>query len=260
MTVIKSKVERSYWKNAALSVIPDLLIAWAVMKYFDSGWEAFLGTLVGLQVVYFALWIKRTIWSWTLFTLTNRAFMSGHVEDVLARDGYPKPPDFISGPDDYYREIVDNENEDPQIRIKASFELGTLAGITVAGQHQLAIQLRMAMEDALQRYAKRPPAVPAPQANKPKDITFTFSKQELDTIAWLADYGFRLVTSPTDTYHRSIEQIFYHQATAYSSLLDKFERESVPDVLAESETEKDRRFNSQQNRHHTIWSSYPNNR
>jgi hypothetical protein len=148
MAVIESKVKRSYWKNAALSFIPDLLIAWAVMKYNDGGAEAFFFTLIALQAVYLLLWIKRSVWSWTIFALSSRAFMSSHVEEVLVQQKFPPPPDFISGPDGYYQEIVDNKDEDCEMRIKAAQELGTLAGISVAGQHQLAIQLRMAMEDA----------------------------------------------------------------------------------------------------------------
>jgi hypothetical protein len=134
---------------------------------------------------------KRSAWSWLLFWLTNRAFMSSHVEDVLARENFPKPPDFISGPDAYYSEIADNKDEACEIRIKAAHELGTLAGISAAGQHQLAIQLRMAMEDALQRHAKRPPAVPKTEKQEPDEITLSLTKEELDTLAWLADYGFR---------------------------------------------------------------------
>ena len=81
----------------------------------------------------------------------NRAAISNHVESVLIDNNYPKPPEFISGPDGYYLEIVENKDESCEMRIKAAHELGTLGGITAAGQHQLAIQLRMAMEDALQR-------------------------------------------------------------------------------------------------------------
>jgi len=66
------------------------------------------------------------------FWLTNRAAMSNHVEDVLARDNYPNPPDFISGPDGYYSDIVENESETCEMRIKAAHELGTVAGITAA--------------------------------------------------------------------------------------------------------------------------------
>ena len=49
MTVIKSKVERSYWKNVALSAVPDVLIAWAAMRLMDGGAEVFFGTLIALH-------------------------------------------------------------------------------------------------------------------------------------------------------------------------------------------------------------------
>ncbi|MHC2575988.1 hypothetical protein ACVI1J_002298 [Bradyrhizobium diazoefficiens] len=259
MTVIKSKVERSYWKNVALSVIPDLLIAWAAMRLMDGDAAAFFGTLIALQAVYLALWIKRSAWSWLLFWLSNRSFMSGHIEEVLARDNFPRPPDFISGPDDYYSGIVENKGEACEMRIKAAHELGTLAGISVAGQHQLAIQLRMAMEDALQRYAKQA-AVPKDEKQTPDDVALSLPKEELDTLAWLADYGFRLLTAPSDTYRRTMDQLPYRQAAAYASLIDKFERKSVPDLLLEDENEKERRFTSHENRSHTLWSCYPNER
>ena len=127
MTIIKSKVERSYWKNAALSAVPDVLIAWAAMRLMDGGVEVFFGTLIALQAVYLALWIKRSAWSWLLFWLTNRSMMSGHIEEVLAQQRFPRPPDFISGPDEYYSGIVDDESVKNSIRLKAAQELGTLA-------------------------------------------------------------------------------------------------------------------------------------
>lgn len=119
------------------------------------------------------------------------------------------------------------------------------------------MQIRMATEDALQRYAKRAAATPKPLVRPPEGASLSLSRNELATIAWLADYGFRVVTAPNETYRRSIEQVSYQQAAAYGSLIDKFERECVPDLLAEDEDEKERRFESQQNRYHTIWSNYP---
>lgn len=261
MTVIKSRVERSYWKNVALSAIPDLLIAWAAMRLMDGGAEVFVGTLIGLQVVYLALWIKRSALSWLMFWLTNRAYMSSHIEDVLVSDNFPKPPDFIAGPDAYFSEIAENKSEACDMRVKAAHETGTLAGITVAGQHQLAIQVRMAMEDALQRYAKRPPAlIPKDETQRSDEVTLSLPKEELDTLAWLADYGFRLLAAPSDTYSRTIDQLSYRQAASYASLIDKFERKSVPDLLTEDEDDRERRFASQENRYHTLRHCYPNDR
>ena len=222
MAVIQSKVTRSYYKNAALAFIPDLLVAWAVMKYLDGGAETFFFTLIALQAVYFALWIKRSVSSWLLFWLTNRSFMSSHVEDFLVQEDFPRPPDYMSGPDEYFSGIADDEAQDCGIRIKAARELATIVGVTIAQQHQLAIQLRMATEDAIQRYAKRPrPPTKAERQKKVDEISLSLSKDELDTLAWLADCGFRLVAANSDTYRRSIDQISYRQAAGHASLIDK---------------------------------------
>lgn len=262
MTVIESKVKRSYWKNVALSAVPDLLVCWAAMKIMDGGAEVFFGTLIALQVLYLALWIKRSAWSWFLFWITNRSTMSNHIEEVLAQQGFPKPPSLISGPDAYYQDIVDNEDEETSLRIKAANELGTLAGIAVAGQHWLAMQLRMATEDAIQRYAKRAPAKQkrVKSNDNPNEIRLSLEKEELDALAWLADYGFRLLTSRTNTYRRSIDQLPYDQAARYATLIEKFERQSVPNLLTEDEEDKERRFESQSNRLHVLRSCYPDER
>jgi hypothetical protein len=260
MTVIKSRVERSFYKNLVLAFIPDLLIAWAVMKYMDGGAETFFFTLIGLQAVYFALWVKRSLWGWLIFLMTNRSFMSGHMEDFLVQENFPKPPDYISDPDDYFSGIVDDEAEDCKIRVKAARELGTLSGITVAGQYQFAVQLRMATEDAIQRYAKRPrPPTRTERQRRPDEITLSLPKEDLETLSWLADYGFRLVTAPSDTYRRSFDQMSYRQAAGYASLIDKFERESVPNLLTEADDDKEQRFTSHENRMQTLWSCYPDN-
>jgi hypothetical protein len=44
---------------------------------------------------------------------------------------------------------------------------------------------------------------------KPDEVTLSLPKEELDALAWLADYGFRLLTAPSDTYRRSIDQLSY---------------------------------------------------
>ena len=97
-------------------------------------------------------------------------------------------------------------------------------------------------------------------AGEPDEIGLSLQKEELDALAWLADYGFRLLTAPSDTFRRSIDQLPYRQAATYASLIDKFERQSAPNLLTEDEDHKERRFTSQANRHHMLWSCYPNER
>jgi hypothetical protein len=43
----------------------------------------------------------------------------------------------------------------------------------------------------------------------------------------------------------------------YAKLIDKLEREIVPNLLTEDADSKERRFNCYENRQHTLWSNYP---
>jgi hypothetical protein len=156
MTVIQTKLERSAYKHVALSLVPDLLIGWAVASYTDGGVMAFFLTLIALQGLYFAIWVKRSLWSWLLFWTVNRSTMCNHFEEAMAAQKFPPPPDYISGPDEYLSGIIDDKEEETTIRIRAAYEAGTLIGITTAGQYQFGFQMRLAFEDAIQRYAKRP--------------------------------------------------------------------------------------------------------
>ena len=81
--------------------------------------------------------------------------------------------------------------------------------------------------------------MPKGDKSKPDEITLSFPKQDLDTLAWSADYGFRLLSAPSDTYRRSIDQLSYRQAAGYASLINKFERKSVPNLLREDEDDRE---------------------
>lgn len=68
------------------------------------------------------------------------------------------------------------------------------------------------------------PQRPKPLIRQPEGVSLSLSRNELATIVWLADDGFSVVTAPNATYRRSIEQVSHQHATAYASLIDKFER------------------------------------
>ena len=147
------------------------------------------------------------------------------------------------------------------MRVKAAVEFGTFAGIAACNQHQLLFQMKLATEDGIQRYAKYlGPKGPRKESLAKSEVPLSLPKHELDTLAWLADIGFRVMTAPTGTYRRSMEQIPYARAAAYASLIDKFERRSVSELLAEDEEEKARRFDSHENRQHVLRSSYPDSK
>jgi hypothetical protein len=259
--VIENRLQRNYYLNAAINSIPDIAIAWAVAHYTRSDLVGFLWTFFGLQAVYFFIWAKTFAWTWILWWASGREKLIAHLHDYLVQNNFPRPPEIITGVNDYLNRIVEDPKVDQNIRAKAAFELGTLQGLVSAGRYTMAFQVRTAFEDALQRYSRRfngahedPPEQPS---NKPGQITITMKKQEFDTVLWLADWGLRLWIYRPDHPLRASPQLDHDRAAAYGKVLEVFERKMVPDLLMESEEDKEERFVHHENRFKDLWQWYP---
>src|SRR5258705_4261398 len=57
----------------------------------------------------------------------------------------------------YLSEVSNDSNVHPTVRTKAAADLGTMAGLKIAGRFSMGIQLHLAYEDALQEYSRRFP-------------------------------------------------------------------------------------------------------
>jgi hypothetical protein len=63
-----SKIKRNFFTNAILGFAPDVLISGVAAHVTESGLIGFFAVLVGLQVLYFLVWVKKVIWAWLLFS------------------------------------------------------------------------------------------------------------------------------------------------------------------------------------------------
>ena len=252
---------RTYTLNILLAFVPDLIVAWIAANLTDSGWSGFFITLLVLQGVYFFFWAKQALWSWLLFWLYSKDQMARGFELFFRESAFPAPTSYAKDFDDYLPEIVDNEDLGMPTRLKAAFEQGTLNGLRCGRRYSIAIQLNSAARVALRRYAqtaKRPVVDDKRARGSQSDIVaLEMRGEDLKTIAWLADYGFRVWTTPSDTPLRIGEQVSYSTAESFASLVDAFDRKIVPNLLTESEDDKERRFSAHENRFQTIWESYP---
>jgi hypothetical protein len=157
MVQIQSKQARGVTANAFVGFIPDILVAWAAAYFFDIGLLGFVGILIGLQCLYFLIWLKNCAWDWLLFGIWGRKKMAHHLEDFLYKNRFPQPPEIIDGIDDYLSQISNNNKMHAVMRVKAATELGVMAGIRTAGRISMALQLHFAFEDALEEYSRRFP-------------------------------------------------------------------------------------------------------
>jgi hypothetical protein len=160
MVQIQSKKERGFWANAALNSIPDVAVAWVASDYFAIGPFGFLAVLFGLQLLYFFIWMKRIAWAWLIFWLSARRKMTDHLENFLYQQRFPRPPEYISGIDDYFAKVANDNKIAPPLRVKAATELGSLAGLAISGNALYLMQLRIAYETALEKYELRFPPRP----------------------------------------------------------------------------------------------------
>jgi hypothetical protein len=81
------------------------------------------------------------------------------------------------------------------------------------------------------------------------------NRKDLESIAWLADYGFRVWTMPHDNGVRRGERLPKDRAQQMSDALASFERKLVP-WPSETENEKERRFGSYEDRMKRMWEYY----
>ena len=251
---------RTYVLNVALAFVPDLAVAWAAARITDTGWQGFLVTLLVLQSIYFFFWAKQAAWSWLLFWLFGKERMARYLHGFFSESRFPAPSTFAKDLDDYLPEMIDNAALETSTRIKAAFEAGTLNGLKIARRYSAVMQLNSAAAQAMRQY--RRVAKPAPEdesltTRKSGIVSLEMRHSDPATIAWLADCGFRVWTYPLRNEFRPGAQVPHREAELLARVLDQFERKIVPDLLGESEEEKQSCFSQHENRLQTIWDSYP---
>lgn len=153
----ESRESRAVWKNFFISLIPEVIFSAIVTMVAGGDWGGFFVVLLGLQAVYLAIWAKNSVWAWVLFRLGGRAAAADAVFLYLKKNALPMPRDRERSATDYLERAMFNDDLAPSVRIAAAHDHGMIEGMHVTGQVQAAIRIRMAYEDALEKYQKYAP-------------------------------------------------------------------------------------------------------
>lgn len=148
----ESNIKRNYWLNAFLGLIPDAAISVGIAYFTDSGALGFLFSMIGLQCLYFLIWLKNTIWQWLFFKYRGRKLMVQHIENVLKASNFPAPDEYETSVEGYLNNIVENDELETVIRIKAAAEIGAMNYPVAYQRIQESLRLNMAYEEALENY------------------------------------------------------------------------------------------------------------
>ena len=154
----ESKIKRTFWTTAALGVIPDVVISKILTAIFDGGILGFFVALIGLQILYFLIWAKNSLWAWVVFWLGGRKRLASWLFDYLRENGYPEPGIYEKSADAYLSAVLENETLPISVRLKAASELGSLKFLESSAQVQQSIRITMAYEDALEQHKRAFPA------------------------------------------------------------------------------------------------------
>jgi hypothetical protein len=143
-----------FWRNVALGSIPDIVIAVILAYVFDGGIAGFLVALVLLQALYFAIWVKNTIWAWAMFKLNTRKNLVSHFTDYLRVNKYPEPDDFEKSAEGYLSRVISDEELPTELRLEAATCLAELNYLSTLGQIQKAAMLSIVYEEALENHKR----------------------------------------------------------------------------------------------------------
>jgi hypothetical protein len=149
-----SKRNRSVWSMGLLGAIPDLAIAIFVAVVLHGGFPGFFATLIGLQVLYLAIWLKNSVWSWMVFSYSGRKKSALLLFDYFRENGYPEPDDYEKSADGYFESVANNERLPAAVRLKAASELGVIHFLDNSCEVQQSMRLAMAYEDALEEFKR----------------------------------------------------------------------------------------------------------
>ena len=151
---IEDRNQRKLWTNTLLGLIPDAAIGMGVASLTSTGTLGFLGTFVGLQLLYFVIWIKNSVWAWLTFWISTRKQIAGRALDYLTKHEFPEPGDYIKNAAKYFEEVADNDRLPCKTRLMAASQCGVFANTQRLGKFQHHVRLRMAFEDAIEQYKR----------------------------------------------------------------------------------------------------------
>lgn len=150
----KSKEERQFIVRIVLNSVPDILVA-SLFAYFsgDDWFVMFLFSFIALKILYFALWIKNTLWEWCVFYF-DRKKISNYMREFLEKNNFPEPNDYETSVESYLGSIVSSEDISQEVKNLALTEIATLKTYLALGEIQKSLRVNIAYEDALEAYKK----------------------------------------------------------------------------------------------------------
>lgn len=152
--IVERKKNREFWLSSIINSFPDILVAATASYFFDDGWLVFIGVFVGLQLVYFAIWLKNSLWIWTRYKLFDKKRGTQHIVDMLRSNNFPAPEEYIESAEMYLSSVASNDGIDMKTRLIASAELGALNYVQATMRMQEFFRLTLIYDESIEKYGR----------------------------------------------------------------------------------------------------------
>ncbi len=184
------------------NLMPDITVGVAVAYVTKTGWTGFLGTVVALQVVYLAVWLKNLPWRW-LSQRLERGFSVQAITEIMVKQGYPCPSEFFEDPTEYFVAVSEDENLTARPRVSAAGVVGALSALRINGLALNALWSEKNLKAAIEEYRSKwcsneeaeddPPDLiqRSPLKRTRNLVTVQIGREDLTTLYWLATNGFQ---------------------------------------------------------------------
>ncbi|HKJ74305.1 MAG TPA: hypothetical protein VKA19_09345 [Alphaproteobacteria bacterium] len=153
--IVARKINRTILWNFILGWMPDLAISWAATAYLHGEFITFILVLVGLQAVYFAVWVKKSLWAWFLYWFRDKKVLTRSALDYLVENKFPKPDSYLADAEEYYGAVIEDEAVATKIRLEAAMALGTLNALKMPGGPQTYLRISIAVDNAIEQYGRK---------------------------------------------------------------------------------------------------------
>lgn len=151
--VIGKQQKRRQIRTALFSLAFEALIAWVVAYAFDATFLQGVLIFFGLQALYFAIWLKSSLFRWANYSLFTKQEMIDGVADDLADSDFPIPEsNWIRDAEQYLTYVIDETNDNDVARFRSAANLAILQYTRATSRVQESIMLDMAFEGGIKKY------------------------------------------------------------------------------------------------------------
>lgn len=123
-----SRFWRTYWASLGFALGFDLALGWLIAYFADREdmWLTGVGIFFGIQAVGILIMIKGLACSWIWFSWKGREASADDIARNLIDNHFPKPEYAVHNGEQYLFHLIDDEDRDIDLRLKAAAQLGAL--------------------------------------------------------------------------------------------------------------------------------------